>query len=524
VGISSSKPTLERFGILFIDRANSHDFIVVEWSQLALFSHREIRLLQWRSHISWGFHHYLVAVNRAPSLLIITSEVILRFLIISNKTGAVLLLWVHWFLSWDHMVRSVGSRASGKTVDGIISSCSALNNALKSLVAVLKTTLLLLINSFDLGCELLLLVLMVTVGARVGSATSLLFFTAWSSVIWSSWTFVVGTSERFMACWWSRIAVSFIPVMSLAELLEHMHEKTLHTLHAVTWLVFSVLRRCSRLLWSLPMWVLSTVHMVMRRRIHAHWWRHETVKIRIKWWISVTRMMLLLWIVRLTLMEGTHSSVPEAAVALFLGCFHVYHTLLLRSFLIVLFLLCGWCNRRLVGILKLLLTLFAFERLILASLTILFGILVNYDVIGDIVDVVGTIAVLLTEWLHIWGVRRCWRIPLQDFTGRDYVVMFVSQVLVNYFIFWINHRILLLSVVLVGCAEIANGEHGHSLLLWKVESMNFSLVTFLSQVHHCIITILAGMKDIFVILFGRVVIQMWVLLLSTVFKCPLIFT
>jgi hypothetical protein len=53
------------------------------------------------------------------------------------------------------------------------------------------------------------------------------------------------------------------------------------------------------------------------------------------------------------------------------------------------------------GILKLLLTLFAFERLILASLTILFGILVNYDVIGDIVDVVGTIAVLLTEWLHI---------------------------------------------------------------------------------------------------------------------------
>lgn len=97
---------------------------------------------------------------------------------------------------------------------------------------------------------------------------------------------------------------------------------------------------------------------------------------------------------------------------------------------------------------------------------------------------------------------------MQDFTGRDYVVMFVSQVLVNYFIFWINHRILLLSVVLVGCAEIANGEHGHSLLLWKVESMNFSLVTFLSQVHHCIITILAGMKDIFVILFGRVIIQM----------------
>lgn len=52
-------------------------------------------------------------------------------------------------------------------------------------------------------------------------------------------------------------------------------------------------------------------------------------------------------------------------------------------------------------ILKLLLTLFAFEGLILASLPILFGILVNYDVICDIVDVIGTIAVLLTKWLNI---------------------------------------------------------------------------------------------------------------------------
>lgn len=81
------------------------------------------------------------------------------------------------------MVLSVGSRASGKRVDGIISPSSFLNNALKPLIAVLKTSLLLLINPFDLGSELLLLALIVTVGASVGSCTFLLFFTTWSSVI-----------------------------------------------------------------------------------------------------------------------------------------------------------------------------------------------------------------------------------------------------------------------------------------------------------------------------------------------------
>lgn len=91
--------------------------------------------------------------------------------------------------------------------------------------------------------------------------------------------------------------------------------------------------------------------------------------------------------------------------------------------------------------------------------------------------------------------------------------MFVSQVLVNYFIlvvFWINHRILFLSVVLVGCAEIANGEHGHCLLLWDVEGMNVSVWTFLSQVHHCVITTIDGnvSMNIFEILFRRVIIQM----------------
>ena len=493
MGISSSKSTLERFGILFIDRANSHIFIVIERSQLALFTHGEIWLLQWRIHIRWGVHHYLVAVNRAPSLLIVTTEVVLGFLIVGDETRAVLLLWVQWFLRWDHMVLSVGSRASGKRVDGIISPSSLLNNALKSLIAVLKTSLLLLINPFDLGSELLLLALIVTVGASVGSCTFLLFFTTWSSVIWSSWTFVVGTSERFMAYWWSRIAVSFVPVITLAELLEHMHEKTLHTLHAVTWLVFGVLWSCCRMVGSLSMWVWSTVHMVVmsRRRIHhAHRWRHEAVKIGIHWWVSVRRMLKRqIMIVGSIVMEGTHSSVSEAAVALFLGRFHHTLRLLIGSFLIVLFLLSGWCYRRLVGILKLLLTLFAFERLILASLSILLRILVNYDVIGNIVDVVGTIAVLLTEWLYIWDTCRCLRISLQDFTRCDYIVMIVSHVLFNYFIFWINHRCILFLNMLVRCAEIANGEHGYCLLFWVFKSMNVGLKTFLSQVHHCIITV-----------------------------------
>lgn len=104
---------------------------------------------------------------------------------------------------------------------------------------------------------------------------------------------------------------------------------------------------------------------------------------------------------------------------------------------------------------------------------------------------------------------------MQDFTGRDYIVMFVSQVLVNYFliIFWINHRILFLSMVLVGRAEIANGEHGNSLLLWNIEGMNVSssVGTFLGQVHHCIITVFDGnvsRLDIFEILFRRVIVQM----------------
>lgn len=283
MNIRSSKSVLERFGIHFIDWASSHDFVVIERSQLALFTHLEIRLLQWWSHISWGVHHYLVAVNRVSSLLIVTSEVILGLLVVGYETRAILLLGVHWFLSWDHMVRSVDSWTSGETVNWILSSSSALNNTLKSLVAVLKPTLLLLINSFHLGCVLLLLILIVTVGTRIGSA-SLLLLTAWSSVERWFCTFILGTSERFMAslCWWSGsiIAVSFVQVIPLAELLEHMHEKTLHTLHAVALLVFSFFARCWRLmlLGSLTMLVWSsTVHMVMRRREHSHKWWHETV-------------------------------------------------------------------------------------------------------------------------------------------------------------------------------------------------------------------------------------------------------
>lgn len=82
--------------------------------------------------------------------------------------------------------------------------------------------------------------------------------------------------------------------------------------------------------------------MVMRRRIHAHWWRHEAVKIRIKWWISMGRMLKWqMMIMGCIVMEGTRSVVPEAAVALFLGRFHHTLWLLIRSFLIVLFLLSG---------------------------------------------------------------------------------------------------------------------------------------------------------------------------------------
>lgn len=213
-------------------------------------------------------------------------------------------------------------------------------------------------------------------------------------------------------------------------------------------------------------------------------------------------------------MEGTHSSVPEAAVALFLSSFH--HTLLIRSFLIILFLLSRRCNWRLMRILKLLLTLFAFKWLILASLPILFGILVNYDVIGDIVDVVGTIAILLTEWLHIWvrGVLGRSRISLQYLTGRDYFIMFVSQVLVNYLIFWINHSILFLAIVLVGCGEVADVEHGYSLVFWII--VGSLLLPFLSQVHHGIITIsiLTRMMHIFDLLFRRVIIQLRIFLMN----------
>ena len=142
--------------------------------------------------------------------------------------------------------------------------------------------------------------------------------------------------------------------------------------------------------------------MVMRRMIHAHWWRHKSVKIWIKRWITVVRMLeWQMMVMRSIVVEGTHSSMPKAAVALFLSRFHSLWNLLIRAFLIVLFLLSGRSKRRLMRILKLLLTLFAFEGLILASLPILFGILVNYDVICDIVDVIGTIAVLLTKWLNI---------------------------------------------------------------------------------------------------------------------------
>ena len=69
--------------------------------------------------------------------------------------------------------------------------------------------------------------------------------------------------------------------------------------------------------------------------------------------------------------------------------------------------------------------------------------------------------------------------------------MFVGQVLVNNLvIFWINHRILFLGM-LVGCAEIAYGEHRNCLLLWMVKSVHVSL-GLLSQVHHCIITVILG--------------------------------
>ena len=85
--------------------------------------------------------------------------------------------------------------------------------------------------------------------------------------------------------------------------------------------------------------------MVMSRMvwgIHAHWWRHEAVKIGIKWWITVRRMLKWqMMIMRSIVMEGTRSVVPEAAVALFLGCFHHTLRLLIGSFLIVLFLLSG---------------------------------------------------------------------------------------------------------------------------------------------------------------------------------------
>lgn len=87
--------------------------------------------------------------------------------------------------------------------------------------------------------------------------------------------------------------------------------------------------------------------------------------------------------------------------------------------------------------------------------------------------------------------------------------MFVGQVLVNdLVILWINHRILFLSM-LVGCAEITYGEHGHCLLLWMVKSVHVSL-GLLSQVHHCIITVILGnvTVDIFHVLFRRVIIEM----------------
>lgn len=67
--------------------------------------------------------------------------------------------------------------------------------------------------------------------------------------------------------------------------------------------------------------------------------------------------------------------------------------------------------------------------------------------------------------------------------------------------------------MLVGRAEIANGEHGNSLLLWNIEGMNVSssVGAFLGQVHHCIITVFDGnvsRLDIFEILFRRVIVQM----------------
>ena len=112
MGIGPSKSALERFWILFIDWALSHDFIVVKRSQFALFigqfidtaeSHWEIRLLHWRVDISRVVHHNLVAVDGVSSLLITTSEVILRFLVIGYEARAVLLLRMHGLLG-DHMV------------------------------------------------------------------------------------------------------------------------------------------------------------------------------------------------------------------------------------------------------------------------------------------------------------------------------------------------------------------------------------------------------------------------------------
>lgn len=185
-----------------------------------------------------------------------------------------------------------------------------------------------------------------------------------------------------------------ILVVSLAKLLESWHEEWLHTLKTVTWLI-----SVSGLL------VITSHHVLVMMAKVSHLWRHHAHHI----WVHEWRVESLSWVLGemfTAMMRRIHKVIRvfETASAFLLS--GLAHTLALGSLSWSLSL-----NRTLLFLarilhifLHLLIWTIVYRFIILTRLIRIFflDILVNYNIVGDVVNVVCSISVrILTEWHHI---------------------------------------------------------------------------------------------------------------------------